>query len=187
MAVQVDCGACARFIQALQTEFRKGNDAVPKSLRIGFFLAVSLCSVGVAEAVDHPAFEPVKELFGAMSRQDGKAMHETSTEDFQLLEHGEDWTMQKLVAVVKANGKPNQRKNFFKQIRARQIGDMAWVSYWNKAEIQRATELKILVWLESAVMVQVDGEWKIQMLHSTRVDSNKQPKNIKWEPLEAAK
>ncbi|MCP4886807.1 MAG: nuclear transport factor 2 family protein [Planctomycetaceae bacterium] len=157
---------------------------MPKILRIGFFLAVSLCSVGVAEAVDHPAFQPVKELFGAMSRQDGKAMHETSTEDFQLLEHGEDWTMQKLVAVVKANGKPNQRKNFFKQIRAQQIGDMAWVSYWNKAEIQRATELKILVWLESAVMVKVNEKWKIQMLHSTRVEPDKQPNNIEWVPLE---
>ena len=160
---------------------------MPKFLRIGFLLAASLCSVGVAEAVDHPAFEPVKDLFAAMSRQDGKAMQETSTEDFQLLEHGEDWTMQKLVAVVKANGKPHQRKNFFKQIRARQTGDLAWVSYWNKAEIQRATELRVIVWLESAVMVKVDGNWKIQMLHSTRVDPDRQPKNVEWDPLEAAK
>ena len=157
---------------------------MPKILRIGILLAACLCSVGVAEAVDHPAFEPVKDLFAAMSRQDGKAMQETSTEDFQLLEHGEDWTMQKLVAVVKANGKPHQRKNFFQQIRARQTGDLAWVSYWNKAEIQRATELRVIVWLESAVMVKVDGKWKIQMLHSTRVDPDRQPKNIEWDPLE---
>ena len=122
-----------------------------------------------------------------MSEQDGNAMQDTSTEDFQLLEHGEEWTMQKLVAVVQANGKPQQRKNFFKQIRARQAGDMAWVSYWNKAEIQRATELRTIVWLESAVMVKVDGEWKIQMLHSTRVEPDKQPKNIKWEHLKVAK
>ena len=165
----------------------KGTDTVCRILQIGFLLAGFLCSTVVVEAADHPAFEPVKELFAAMSEQDGKAMQETSTEDFQLLEHGEEWTMQKLVAVVKANGKPRQRKNFFKQIRTRQTGDMAWVSYWNKAEIQRATELKILVWLESAVMVKVDGKWKIQMLHSTRVDPDRQPKNIEWDPLEAAK
>ena len=157
-----------------------------KILQLGFLLAGFLFSTGVVTAADHPAFEPVKELFAAMSRQDGKAMQETSTEDFQLLEHGEDWTMQKLVAVVKANGKPHQRKNFFKQIRARQTGDLAWVSYWNKAEIQRATELRVIVWLESAVMVKVDGKWKIQMLHSTRVDPERQPKNIKWDLLEAA-
>ncbi|MGI9469169.1 MAG: nuclear transport factor 2 family protein [Rubripirellula sp.] len=156
-------------------------------LRLCFRFALFSCSTGVAEAADHPDLEPVKALFAAMSKQDGKAMQDTSTKDFQLLEHGEEWSMQKLVDVVQANGKSHERKNFFKQIRARQTGDMAWVSYWNKAEIQRATELKIIVWLESAVMVKVDGEWKIQMLHSTRVESDKQPKHIKWDPLEAAK
>jgi len=165
----------------------RGNDVVAKVLRLCFWVALFLCSTGVAKAADHPAFTPVKKLFVAMSEQDGKAMEATSTKDFQLLEHGEEWSMQKLVAMVQANGKPHQRKNFFKQLRARQRDDMAWVSYWNKAEIQRGEEVKSIVWLESAVMVQLDGEWKIQMLHSTRVDSNKQPKNIKWEPLEVAK
>jgi hypothetical protein len=165
----------------------KGTVTVPKILQLGFLLAGVLCTTGVVEAADDPAFEPVKHLFAAMSEQDGNAMQDTSTEDFQLLEHGEEWTMQKLVAVVQANGKPQQRKNFFKQIRARQAGDMAWVSYWNKAEIQRATELRTIVWLESAVMVKVDGEWKIQMLHSTRVEPDKHPENIKWEHLKVAK
>jgi hypothetical protein len=165
----------------------KGNDTVPKLLQLGFCLAGFFCSTGVVEAADHPAFEPVKKLFAAMSEQDGKAMQDTSTVDFQLLEHGEEWTMQKLVAVVQANGKPHERRNFFKQIRARQTGDVAWVSYWNKAEIRRATELRIIVWLESAVMVKVDDEWKIQLLHSTRVESGKTPKNIQWDHSEVTK
>ena len=161
-----------------------GKDLVPKVLKLSFWLALFLCSTGVVEATDHPAFEPVKALFAAMSAQDGKAMEATSTEDFQLLEHGEEWSMQKLVTAVQANGEPHQRKNFFKQIRARQTADMAWVSYWNKAEIQRATELRTIVWLESAVMVKVNEKWKIQMLHSTRLEPDKQPKNIEWVPLE---
>lgn len=163
-----------------------GNDAMPTNLLLGFLLALFLCSTGVAEAADHPALEPVKALFAAMSKQDGKAMQDTSTRDFQLLEHGEEWTMQKLIAVVQANGQPRERKNFFKQIRARQSGDLAWVSYWNKAEIRRLKELRTIVWLESAVMAKVDGEWKIQMLHSTRVEPDKHPKNIKWDYLEVA-
>ena len=153
---------------------------MPKILQLGCLLAGFLCSTAIVEAADHPAFEPIKELFAAMSEQNGEAMQATATEDFQLLEHGEVWTMQKLVTVVEASGTPNQRKNFLKQIRARQRNDMAWVSYWNKAEIQRETELKIIVWLESGVLVKVGGEWKIQMLHSSRLDPNKHPKNIKW-------
>ncbi len=135
---------------------------------------------------DHPAFQPVKELFAAMSKHDGKAMRETATRDFQLLEDGEDWSMQKLVDAVQPKGKPSERKNFFKQIRARQKGDVAWVSYWNKAEIRRDGKLRTLVWLESAVVVKERDRWKVQLLHSTRLDAKKHPSKIKWVPFKAA-
>ena len=40
-----------------------GKDLVPKVLKLSFWLALFLCSTGVVEATDHPAFEPVKALF----------------------------------------------------------------------------------------------------------------------------
>ena len=141
---------------------------------------------GTVEAADHPAFQPVKELFAAMSKHDGKAMRETATEDFQLLEHGEDWTMQRLIDAVQPEGKPYVRKNFFSQIRARQVGKLAWVSYWNKAEILRDSKLRTVVWLESAVMVREGDRWKIQLLHSTRLEPGKYPKNIQWVQFKTA-
>ncbi len=112
-------------------------------------------------------------------------MHAQATEDFQLLEHGEVWTMQKLVDAVQPKGDPYERKNFFKQIRARQEGDVAWLSYWNKAEIRRKSGLRTVVWLESAVVVKEGNRWKIQLLHSTRLESDKHPKDIEWVPFEA--
>ena len=141
---------------------------------------------GISEAEDHPAFQPVKELFAAMSMHDGKAMKETATDDFQLLEHGEDWTMQRLIDAVQPKGKPYERSNFFNQIRARQVGDVAWVSYWNKAEIRREGQLRTVVWLESAVMVRENERWKIQLLHSTRLDPENYPENIRWVQHETA-
>jgi len=132
------------------------------------------------QAADHPAFRPVKELFSAMSKHDGSAMRAVSTDDFQLLEHGEDWSMQKLIDAVQPKGKPYERRNFFCQIRAEQKGDMAWVSYWNKAEIVRDDSLRTVVWLESAVSVRKNGEWKVQMLHSTRVEPGRLPSDIEW-------
>ena len=169
----------------IEVEPMKGNGTVPRFLCFGFLVAGVLCST--AAVADHPAFDPVKELFAAMSKHDGKAMQDTSTADFQLLEHGEVWTMQKLVTAVQPKGKPYERKNFFKQIRARQKDDAAWVSYWNKAEIRRAGETRTIVWLESAFVIKVDGHWKIQMLHSTRLDPDKQPSEIAWEPFEETK
>jgi ketosteroid isomerase-like protein len=157
------------------------REALPVLIWMGGVLFLN-CIV-VAE--DHPAFQPVKELFAAMSKHDGKAMRETSTEDFQLLEHGEDWSMQKLVDAVQPKGEPYERKNFFKQIRARQQGDVAWLSYWNKAEIHRKSGIRTVVWLESAVVVREGDRWKVQLLHSTRVEPDKYPQNIEWVPLES--
>ena len=161
-------------------EVVKINSIVREVLPVGILLCVVLHLSGIGEAADHPAFQPVKELFAAMSNHDGKAMQETSTEDFQLLEHGEDWTMQKLVDAVQPKGEPYERRNFFSQIRARQDGNVAWVSYWNKAEISGKSGLRTVVWLESAVMVREDDRWKIQLMHSTRLEPGKYPKDIKW-------
>lgn len=161
-------------------EVVKVSGLLRRSLCFGFCLGAVLFFSGMVEAADHPAFGPVKELFAAMSRHDGKAMQQTATMDFQLLEHGEDWPMQKLIDAVQPKGKPYERKNFFKQIQARQKGDVAWVSYWNKAEIRREGKLRTLVWLESAVMVREDNRWKIQLMHSTRLESDKHPIDIQW-------
>ncbi len=149
-------------------------------LPVGFWLCGVLLFSPNVEAADHPAFQPVKDLFAAMSKHDGKAMQATATEDFQLLEHGEDWTMQKLIDAVQPKGKPYVRKNFFSQLRARQNGDVAWVSYWNKAEIRRDNTLRIVIWLESAVVVKQDDHWKVQLLHSTRLDPDRYPEDINW-------
>ena len=158
----------------------KKNSLVRTALNFSIWLCGILLVNGIAEAKDHPAFQPVKELFAAMSKHDGQAMQQAATDDFQLLEHGEDWTMQKLVDVVQPKGQPSERKNFFKQIRARQKGDVAWVSYWNKAEFHRESKVRTLVWLESAVIVKEGSQWKVQLMHSTRLESNKHPQNIEW-------
>jgi len=98
----------------------KESRLVREVVRVGFWLVGVLCLSSIAAAEDHPAFQPVKELFAAMSKHDGKAMHEQATEDFQLLEHGKE-----------------------------------------------------------------DDRWKVQLLHSTRVDSDKQPKDIEWIQFES--
>ncbi len=151
---------------------------------LGACLSGTCFSGAMVAAEDHPAFHPVKELFAAMSNHDGQAMQATATVDFQLLEHGEDWTMQQLIDAVQPKGKPYERKNFFSQIRARQKGDMAWISYWNKAEIAREGATRTVVWLESAVMIKEDERWKVQLLHSTRLEADKIPKDIQWVQFE---
>jgi len=94
--------------------------------------------------------------------------------------------MQRLIESVQPKGKPYERKNYFSQIRARQNENVAWVSYWNKAEIRSETGMRTIVWLESAILVKELDRWKIQLLHSTRVDQDRYPKDIDWVLFDAA-
>jgi hypothetical protein len=55
---------------------------------------------------------------------------------------------------------------------------MAWVSYWNKATFNNGQEESAVAWLESAVMIKMGSEWKIQMLHSTRIKAESISKHI---------
>jgi hypothetical protein len=178
MLVKLSLESCFTYI--VEVQMMKTSRAQRMFVSFCFWLCLPLLCIATADAADHPALQPVKDLFAAMSKHDGKAMQETATEDFQLLEHGEDWTMQRLIEAVQPKGKPFERKNFFSQIRARQNGDVAWVSYWNKAEIHSESGLRTIVWLESAIMVKEVDRWKIQLLHSTRLAPEHHPKDIDW-------
>jgi hypothetical protein len=98
------------------------------------------------------------------------------TSDLQLLEVGEDWDIDDLVEVVT----PSEfaRRNYFNVLKVKTSDEMAWVSYWNKATFTKGELVETVVWLESAVLIRDDNEWKIQMLHSTRIRPEDLPKDI---------
>ena len=125
---------------------------------------------------EQAVFLPVQELFSAMSDIDYKKMKSVVTDDFQLLEVGEDWDIDDLINVVKPSD--YKRKNFFNVIRSETLGDMAWVSYWNKATFTNGEKEEVVAWLESAVMIKAGEQWKIKMLHSTRINPENLPTNI---------
>ena len=121
-------------------------------------------------------FRPVQDLFSAMSAIDHVKMRKVVTGDFQLLEAGEDWDIADLINVVKSSD--YKRRNYFGVIKTKINGDMAWVSYWNKATFNNGQNESAVAWLESAVMIKVGSKWKVQMLHSTRIKAKNIPKHI---------
>ncbi len=164
---------------------------IVKTISVVVLVALSSLSFAGAIAADgeagksdgvnaHPAFEPVKGLFLAISNFDEKAMKAVATQDFQLLEHGEVWTMDKLSAAIMPKNGPYQRTNYFDLIRVQELADAVWISYWNKAHFESERGAGDVVWLESAIMVKSEGVWKIQMLHSTRLRHEHVPDDINW-------
>jgi hypothetical protein len=109
-------------------------------------------------------------FFNGLSLVNPDTLKFYSTPDFQLLEDGEVWTLDTLIARVMPRQKSNiQRINTFKFIRTEVSGKMAWVSYDNAAEFRLGDKQQTKKWMESAVMVKNKGSWKIQLLHSTKL------------------
>jgi hypothetical protein len=142
-----------------------------KLLLLFISLTVSLTTFGN----DNP-FKPVQDLFSAMSSFDHAEMKGLVTTDFQLLEAGEDWDIDDLINVI--NPSEYKRRNYFNVINTKISGQVAWVSYWNKATITNGDTNNSVAWLESAVMIKDGDKWKIQLLHSTRIKPENIPKHI---------
>jgi len=126
-------------------------------------------------------FKVVQDFFAATSAHDYQAIRESVTTDFQLLEIDEIWTMDYLIKLMKKSNKTVKRRNFFKPIKQVKKDKMLWLSYWNKAEFSfKEQPSRAVYWLESVVMVKENNQWLIQMLHSSRVKSEKLPKDIQF-------
>lgn len=99
------------------------------------------------------------------------------TEDFLLLEQGEVWDMaiiRDYLTKAKSNLNPPTRTNRFEFIKTDVEGDRAWVAYHNYATISREGQvLREIYWLESATAIRTTNGWRLDMLHSTRVDQEK--------------
>ncbi|MGY8985286.1 MAG: DUF4440 domain-containing protein [Sphingomonadales bacterium] len=120
-------------------------------------------------ARDHEAFGVVQEFFGAMSSNSFEKMKGFLTPDFHLLEAGEVWDKEVLVNSFARGDAGIQRRNFFSLIKIKDNNSSVWISYWNKAILAIGDKVRTVRWLESAIMVKKKGIWKIQMLHSTRL------------------
>lgn len=111
---------------------------------------------------------------GIFSAFDSNLLLNFYTPDFLLFEQGEIWDMafiQNYLTRAQANPNPSTRNNRFEFIQTKVEGNRAWVGYWNYATITRDGEvIREIKWLESATAVKTDSGWRLDMLHSTRVE-----------------
>ncbi|XQW85104.1 type I secretion C-terminal target domain-containing protein [Thalassotalea piscium] len=138
-------------------------------------LFISLVISGASFGQENP-FKAVQDLFSAMSAVDHVKMQTNVTRDFQLLEVGEVWDLEDLINVV--NPSEYTRRNYFNVISTKINDNTAWVSYWNKATFTKGDIVETVVWLESAVLIKNNNNWKVQMLHSSKITPEKLPKDV---------
>jgi len=97
--------------------------------------------------------------------------------DFLLLEQGEVWDMDFIKSYLKdrsQSSNPLTRTNRFEFIKTEVFGDRAWVAYHNWATFTKeGTIPREVYWLESATAIRTSDGWRLELLHSTRVEPKK--------------
>jgi len=122
------------------------------------------------KAVDKGIQATIIRLFDGMSNLDDQAIRSTVTADFTLLEGGLVWNADTLINHLLPLRKMNvKRLNKFEFLTTEQNKEVAWISYFNTADFIINDKQRSIRWLESAVLINKNGIWKIQLLHSTVV------------------
>ncbi|MCO1334226.1 nuclear transport factor 2 family protein [Microbulbifer sp. OS29] len=148
-------------------------------IRQFFAIALTLIAFSVQAAEKPEGFKTIDRLFAALANLDHQAMRDGVTDDFILLEHGEIWDIEILVAAMKPSGL--KRTNYFSIINFEEQKDLLTINYWTKANFASEDGNKEAVWLESAIVKKIDGIWLLAQLHSTRLPSGKSPAGVQFE------
>lgn len=139
-------------------------------------LIVLLIFSALTQAKDNTIFSPVSDLFLAVSNFDHEKMRAAVDDSFLLLEHGEVWTIDDFINVVKPAD--YLRTNYFSVINSRVEGDVAFINYWNKANFRNTEKSADIYWLESVVVSKVGDKWLLSQMHSTRLPQGESPKGV---------
>ncbi|MCB4798433.1 nuclear transport factor 2 family protein [Neotamlana laminarinivorans] len=129
----------------------------------------------VDDSVDFKAVEQIVQgVFDDIwSNKNEDLLSKYHTNDFILLEHGEVWTNDTIAnwckrAKIRDNGVT--RINSFDFFKAKKEDNRIWMAYHNYATFKKDTLTRKMQWLESVVAVKQDSVWKLELMHSTRVN-----------------
>lgn len=147
---------------------------VTKSFRMPIIicLLILLRSVGFAQKVDDSLriVQLIRADYKALGENDTEAHQRNCSPDYQLLEAGDLWTLQKELEYMRSKkGQPLLRTDTFHFVSVQVKGDMAFAVYDLKSSITRSGATKYYHWMESAVVVRLQDGWKIRLIHSTPV------------------
>ena len=131
-------------------------------------LLISLTAFGQNAVSPTSPQATVVRFFDAIAVLDDPAMRAELTNDFTLVEHAQVLNADSLTkGLAPLKAKNFKRVNKIDFVKTDEIGDAAWVVYYNTAEVTIGELHRTVKWLESAALVKQGGKWKIKLLHST--------------------
>jgi hypothetical protein len=118
--------------------------------------------------------QTIQNLFAALTDADTTAMKNFATNSVRFYEYGEVWPMDTLISkVMKSKSIADfKRTNSFEFISTTINQSTAWVTYYLQSSFTQNGKEDVVKWIETVVLVKEKKQWKIDVLHSTRLKKN---------------
>lgn len=154
-----------------------------KTFRPLLVLATTLVLTGCAHARQPNCTAPVNakaeidrtihDFFDALRKDDEASFKHLTTESFYAFDVGKRFDGIELVDVVRSAHAQGVQINWsIGPIDTKVRCDVAWSAWENLGSAGVPPDLQPVRWLESAVIVREDGNWKIDFFHSQRAAEN---------------
>lgn len=141
-----------------------------KILFIGCMLAATLNAQKVNKE-QATIQQTVESMFATLTHADTAALKSFVTSNVRFYEYGQVWNMDSLIHKVMQTKtiKDFKRTNSFEFVSTTIHNKTSWVTYYLESIITRNGKHETLNWLETVVLIRERGNWKIDVLHSTRI------------------
>ena len=111
----------------------------------------------------------VHAFFDALRKEDKTAFQRLTTESFYAFDAGKRFSGPALMDVVRDAHARGVQLNWSVGPLDTKVGcDVAWTTWENVGSAGVPPDVKPVRWLESAVIVRRNGEWKVDFFHSQR-------------------
>jgi hypothetical protein len=116
----------------------------------------------------------IENLFAALTHVDTTAMKNLATTTVRFYEYGEVWPMDTLIRKVMQSKSISdfKRTNKFDFVNTTINQNTAWVTYYLHSTITRNGKEDNVKWMETVVLIKDKKQWKVDVLHSTRLQKN---------------
>jgi SnoaL-like domain len=170
------------FPLAIVVDFEKRKDKQKRwqQFRMSKFklLFIALLFTATVHAQTTSAQEQIQKtienLFTALTNADTIAMKTFATSNVRFYEYGEIWTMDTLIHKVMLTKSISgfKRTNKFEFINTTINKNIAWTTYYLHSAITRNGKDELVKWMETVVLIKDKKQWKVDVLHSTRLPKN---------------
>ncbi|MEJ8841753.1 nuclear transport factor 2 family protein [Lacibacter sp. H375] len=118
--------------------------------------------------------QAVENMFATLTNADTAALKTFVAANVHFYEYGQVWTIDTLIQkVIQGASVPGfKRTNSFEFVSTTINKNTAWVTYYLQSTITRNGKDDIVKWMETVVLIKQKKQWKINVLHSTRLPKN---------------